>query len=470
MVEQPTERRELRWRFAFFVVATLYILLLLVGHLATVFGGFGQIIITVFLAWLLAFVLAPVVGWVRERTEWPRGVAVGLVYAVALLLSGGLLFFAGSTIGAQLGQLAEDFPQTRQDIEATLVGWQQAVGLDRSQLDSVEVFRDAEEQVGRIGSGLLGAIPGVGLAVIGGLVLVLILSLYMVLDSERIVGWLKRLVPDRFDDEAELLERSVARAFSGFLRTQIILAAVQAMLTVGIGLAVGLPYLFLVAFISTVAMLIPFFGPPLALLPPIIAIAIYAPEWFLIAAPLLVVAQTILVNYLQPRLMQGALGMHPLVVLVGLLVGAQVAGVWGALFGIPVIAVLSVFVGYVVNIATLHDTAEVEVDVMIEEARRQAPDASKEELVALAAGMAEEAHEEAQEAPEAEPLRMGRELRATTQELHATSVETKEAAHELRGAAHDVRDAATHILDAAGGRGEPPAGSPEVKSDAKEEG
>jgi hypothetical protein len=41
--------------------------------------------------------------------------------------------------------------------------------------------------------------------------------------------------------------------------------------------------------------------------------------------------------------MQGALGMHPILVLVGLLVGAQVAGVWGALFGIPVIAVLNVF-------------------------------------------------------------------------------------------------------------------------------
>jgi len=46
--------------------------------------------------------------------------------------------------------------------------------------------------------------------------------------------------------------------------------------------------------------------------------------------------------------MRGALGMHPILVLVGLLVGAQVAGVWGALFGIPVIAVLNVFFNYFV--------------------------------------------------------------------------------------------------------------------------
>jgi predicted PurR-regulated permease PerM len=140
-----------------------------------------------------------------------------------------------------------------------------------------------------------------------------------------------------------LLERSVARAFGGFLRAQIILAAIQALLVAVVGTAFGIPYLFLIGTLSTLAMLIPFFGPPLALIPPIVAAWIYTPEWFIPATIILVAVQTVIVNWLQPRLMQGALGMHPILVLVGLLVGAQVAGVWGALFGIPVIAVLNVF-------------------------------------------------------------------------------------------------------------------------------
>jgi hypothetical protein len=94
-------------------------------------------------------------------------------------------------------------------------------------------------------------------------------------------------------------------------------------------------------------MLIPFFGPPLALIPPSVAGWIYTPEWFLPATVILVGVQTVVVNWLQPRLMHGALGIHPILVLVGLLVGAQVAGVWGALFGIPVIAVLNVFLNLV---------------------------------------------------------------------------------------------------------------------------
>ena len=106
--------------------------------------------------------------------------------------------------------------------------------------------------------------------------------------------------------------------------------------------------LFLVGTLSTLAMLIPFFGPPLALVPPIVAAWIYTPAGFLPVVIILVALQTVIVNWLQPRLMQGALGMHPILVLVGLLVGAQVAGVWGALFGIPVIAVLNVFLNLVV--------------------------------------------------------------------------------------------------------------------------
>ncbi|HEY7527388.1 MAG TPA: AI-2E family transporter, partial [Candidatus Limnocylindria bacterium] len=175
----------------------------------------------------------------------------------------------------------------------------------------------------------------------------LILSLYMLLDSERIWAKINRAVPRRYSDELDILERSVARAFGGFLRAQLILAAIQAVLVTVIGVAFGMPYLFLVGTLSTLAMLIPFFGPPLALIPPIVAAWIYVPEWFLPIAIILVAVQTVVVNWLQPRLMQDALGIHPILVLVGLLVGAQVAGVWGALFGIPLIAVVNVFLNLV---------------------------------------------------------------------------------------------------------------------------
>jgi hypothetical protein len=83
--------------------------------------------------------------------------------------------------------------------------------------------------------------------------------------------------------------------------------------------------------------------------------------------------------------------MHPLLVLVGLIVGAQVAGVWGALFGIPIIGVGNVFFNYVVNLRTLEEAPSVDKEEAIEEVRRDAPEAPPEELVALAAERVENA-------------------------------------------------------------------------------
>jgi predicted PurR-regulated permease PerM len=441
-----------RWRTAFFVIATSYLTFLLVERVASFLGGFATILMVVFLAWLLAFILSPAVGWLEARFGWSRGVSVGVVYAGTLVGGGIGLLVVGTLMGVQFARLTDEFPETRTGVVATLRSWQDSLQLGTFQPNLVAIFDDAVGQVQRISISALGDAPRIGIAVVSNMVLVLILSLYMVLDSQRILRALNRLIPDRYDEEADLLERSVARAFGGFLRAQVILAGIQALLTLGVAVAVGLPYLFLIVAVSTALMLVPFFGPPLALVPPIVAIAIYQPEWLFVAGPVLLVVQTVLVNWLQPKLMHGALGLHPLLVLVGLLVGAQVAGVWGALFGIPVIAVLNTFGTYIVNLATLEDTAEVEADEMLAEARREAPaDAEMEEIIALAADKAEEAHEEARDEEEVTDGDTGEvleRLAETTDDLRETSELTREAAYETRNAARETRDAAVEIREA----------------------
>jgi predicted PurR-regulated permease PerM len=343
--------RERRWLLVFLVLGSAYFAVLLVQIAFGFLSGFSQIILIVFLAWLLAFVMSPIVRFFCEGLRLPRPIAVVTAYLIALVLLGFALFYVGSSITQEVTRVTNEFPGTAQSIEATLRGYQESLDLDRFQIDLVELFDAAQRQVGNVAGAVFEqaeAIAGTTLATLGALVLILILSLYMLADSERILAKINRAVPRRYSDELAILERTVARAFGGFLRAQIILAVIQALLVAIIGIAFGMPYLFLIGTLSTLAMLIPFFGPPLALIPPVAAAWIYVPNAFLPILILLLVTQTLIVNWLQPRLMQGALGMHPILVLVGLLVGAQVAGVWGALFGIPVIAVLNVFLNLVV--------------------------------------------------------------------------------------------------------------------------
>ncbi len=346
--------RERRWLLIFLILASLYVGILLLRVMLDVLGGFSQIFLVLFLAWLLAFVLSPGVRLLDDVLPITRPAVVGITYAITLVALGFALFTTGAAISQQVSNLTGEFPQTSVRIQQTLADWQQSLQLDRLDINLVAIYQSAQAQVSNLGDAIFSqaqSIAGATIATIGSLVLILILSLYMLMDSERILAKIGRMVPRRYTDELSMFERSVARAFGGFLRAQIILALVQAVLVAVIGTVFGMPYLFLIGTLSALAMLIPFFGPPLALIPPIVSAWIYTPEWFLVITIILVAVQTVVINWLQPKLMRDALGMHPILVLVALLVGSQVAGVWGALFGIPVIAVINVFVNYMLESA-----------------------------------------------------------------------------------------------------------------------
>ena len=376
--------RERRWLVIFLVLGSAYIGFLLAERLLGVLAGFGTVVIILFLSWLLAFVVSPLVFWIEGRAGLGRAAAVIATYVLGLAVIGFLLFYTAAAITQQVAELARNYPETERGIIATLGEWERSLEFGRGRIDLTDLYASAVGQVERLGGEIVQQaqnIAGVTIATLGSLLLIIVLSLYMLMDSRRILARLRALVPRRYSDETELLERSIVRAFGGFLRAQLILAAMQAVLVAIVGTVFGIPYLFLWGTISALLMLIPFFGPPLALLPPIIGAALFTGGAVVPVAVILIAVQTVLVNWLQPRLMRGALGLHPILVLVGLLLGAQVAGVWGALFGIPVIAVVWVFVSYLVfrtvpNAALPEEQklADVDEHVMVAVSREQVGD------------------------------------------------------------------------------------------------
>jgi len=376
--------RERRWLVIFLALGSAYFGFLLAERVLGFIGGFATILLILFLAWLLAFVMSPVVAALEGQLNLPRPAVVIGAYLVALLVFGFVLFYTGAALTQQVAQLARNYPQAEREIIATLAGWEEGLQFGRLQIDLTDLYAGAVSELGRLGADVVESaqeVAGVTIAALGGLLLIIVLSLYMLMDSQRILGRMRGAVPRRYTEEAQLFERSVGRAFGGFLRAQLVLAAIQAALVALVGTVFGIPYLFLWGTLSALAMLIPFFGPPLALLPPVVGAALFAPDVLLPVTVILFVTQTILVNWLQPRLMRGALGLHPILVLVGLLLGAQVAGLWGALFGIPIIAVLWVFVSYVVfrtlPNAALPDEerlADVDEHVMVSVAKEQVGD------------------------------------------------------------------------------------------------
>jgi predicted PurR-regulated permease PerM len=90
-------------------------------------------------------------------------------------------------------------------------------------------------------------------------------------------------------------------------------------------------------------MAIPFFGPFVAWAPPVLVAILINPDATLPSVALMAAGWLLVMNVVQPRLMSNAVGIHPIVVLGSVIVGSRIAGVPGAIFGIPIAAVLSAF-------------------------------------------------------------------------------------------------------------------------------
>jgi hypothetical protein len=108
-------------------------------------------------------------------------------------------------------------------------------------------------------------------------------------------------------------------------------------------LAGNVPLVAVTTVASGLLMMIPFFGPFVSWAPPVLAAVFQSPQSTLLVLGIMAVGWFAVMNVLQPRLMMGAVGIHPIVVLGSVLIGGRAAGIGGAIFGIPIAAVISAF-------------------------------------------------------------------------------------------------------------------------------
>lgn len=340
--------RQRRWLTAALVFGTLVLAIVLISLVGSIFFAFGDIVLVFFLAWLLAFILSPLVrGLTRMLPFLPRVGAVVLVYAALV----GVIVLAVVLIAGALAQSIRDFvvnvPTLRDDLPNLLKPWQERLdGIGLSQVDlagQARIFLDNLQSYAVQLAGPVQQLAVASLGAMGNLLIVLILSLYMVIDSEAILSFLFRVVPPAYKEEARLLESSVARSFGGFLRGQAILGVVYAAVAAVTSALLGLPYLAVTTAVAGGLMAIPFFGPFVAWAPPVVVALLAVPDATVPSLILMGVGWFLVMNILQPRLMQEAVGIHPIVVLGSVLIGSKIAGVTGAIFGIPIAAVISAF-------------------------------------------------------------------------------------------------------------------------------
>ena len=345
LVPGPRDRRLLS---ALLILGVIAVFFFIVSQLSQLFFYFGDIFLTFFLAWLLAFIISPLVSRIVDAIpRLPRAAATILVYVAVVLVLVLIVVVAAGALATSITQFAASIPDIRTNLPTMVAPWQQrldSIGL--GQIDLLAQAQAALANLDDIAAALIAplqAIAVASLSVVGTLLIVFFLSIYMVLDRDDILAFLFRIVPPAYAEEARLLETSVSRSFGGFLRGQALMGAIYFLVALATNLLLGLPLAALTSVLAGLLQMIPFFGPFISWAPPVVVALVLQPESALPALILMGAGWIVVMNVLQPRIMQGAVGIHPIVVLGSVLIGGRIAGIPGAIFGIPIAAVVSAF-------------------------------------------------------------------------------------------------------------------------------
>ena len=323
------------------VVATLWQLgALLVPALGLFFGG-----------WLVSCMLEPISDGLTQRARLQPTLAAAVTYAAvaAVLVFVGLLVAPAlgtqlSATATRLGPASLAIAERGQELEQASNAWLEGRALpfhlDVAALATPESLSgQAQQSLQAVSTGAFQAV-GVVASVTGDLGLMLVLSVFFLTGGKQIAAQLESAFAGRSRADVHFLLTTLHDTFGSYLRCQVIQGLVfgaAAWATLSVAHVDGA---LLAAGAAGALLLIPIVGPVLAVVVPLLATVTSNPDATLAVLVALVVLEQLVLNGLGPRLTGRQLGLPPLIVLFGILVGSQLSGFWGAVFGVPVLAML----------------------------------------------------------------------------------------------------------------------------------
>jgi predicted PurR-regulated permease PerM len=328
-------------RLSFQLLAVVLALALVVAGL-WLLSQVIRIVVLVLLAIILAFALEPLLSRLESRSV-PRWVAALGVYTVGILLLGLAGFLLIRPLTTQAGQLAAQLPGyfDRANAEFATLAAAYGVQVPAAAATKSSLLVSIQGALGQFLTEALSVVTTVVGAVVD-VVLVLFLGYWFMVDGKRFRNLFASLFPAEQQTKVQFVEDTVTQVLGGYIRAQLTMAVVIGV-SAGLGCFVlGVPYPAVIGLFAFFFELIPMVGPVLGSVPAILIAAFQPFPLVLWVALFFAVMQLAENNLLAPRISGNAVGLHPAAAVVALLVGAEVGGIWGALFAVPTVAVLSV--------------------------------------------------------------------------------------------------------------------------------
>ena len=343
-------RRLRRWFFGLGIAAlTVY----LGGFVVDAGRQLGSVILIFLFAAMLNLLLLPMVRWLN-RLQWrgqrfPYTLAVFVVAIGAFLLIAGLVTLAVPymvrdlrDIIGQLGGYGEELYLLSRWVLDLL----ESLGLPVTSVDQV-ISDYASTLQGLLGEAATEVLHGLTSVAAGAInfVLVLIVTVYMMLNWDPALRSLERQLPPSWARYLAVGVRTVQSAFGAYMLGVITEVVLFAIAVAAVLLIAGVePWLF-PAVVSGLLLAIPIVGALIGLLLPMLIALLdsWTVAVFWVGIPLLII-QALLENLVRPNVVGQVAGVNPLVLITSVLVGAALLGFWGIVFGVPAGVLISLIV------------------------------------------------------------------------------------------------------------------------------
>lgn len=363
MTNEPSpESNSPYWSKTTKVIVVVFALLAILWLVARFKSLIGMLV----MAAILSYLLEPIVSFIDQRTNIRRGVIIVLVYVVLATAVIGGFFALGLASYQQIANLIALLPGLIENladsissfvaqpepiaigpivINPTVVPWDRITEQLLGMLDPI--LSQSTTVVSRFATSTVRTVFNV--------VFIFIISLYLATDLPNFGGYIKSFAQQPgYRDDAERLLPELSRVWRAYLRGQIILGLVI-FVVVWIGLTLlGVQNSLALGLLGGLLEFVPTVGPVISAGVAIL-VAFFQPtnylgldswQYALLVLALMIVIQQVENNFLVPRIVGGALDLHPIFVIVGVFMGATLAGILGAILAAPIVASLKVLGNY----------------------------------------------------------------------------------------------------------------------------
>jgi predicted PurR-regulated permease PerM len=335
----------------------LVVALTVIAILAALVLRFHTIIVPVLMAFVVAYLLAPLASLINRKTPLSWRMAVNLIYLIFIIILAVLVTLGGVGLVQQIQSLISTVESAITNLPifiSNLSGQIYHVGpfvLDFSKVDwnsiGQQILSYVQPALGRLGN-LVGTLASSAAGTFGWIAFILIVSYFFLLESGGLRSGIIRFEIPGYAEDMRRLSKELSRIWNAFLRGQIIIFGLSSITYTIVLSILGVHYAIGLALLAGFANFLPYVGPAITWIVLGLVTFFQAVKPFGlspiaytgITIVLALLVDQVIGNLVAPRIMAQKLKVHPAFVLIAAIIAANLLGILGVIIAAPLLATL----------------------------------------------------------------------------------------------------------------------------------